>query len=91
MAIQIRTSLAEPETGEGFAVMQSAGGADWAMVVYNGAGDKVGVAPRPTRAWKPFKSPVMERKYELADTPSGPELYEMYASASGVRIVRWSK
>ncbi len=79
------------ESGDGFAVMQSAGGADWAMVVYNGAGDKVGVAPRPNRAWKPFKAPVMERKYELADTPVGPELYEMYANASGVRIVRWSK
>ncbi|HEU4928908.1 MAG TPA: hypothetical protein VFU38_03690, partial [Candidatus Krumholzibacteria bacterium] len=79
------------ESGDGFAVMQSAGGADWAMVVYNGSGDKVGVAPRPNRTWKPFKAPVMERKYELADTPTGPELYEMYASASGVRIVRWSK
>ena len=79
------------ETGDGFAVMQSAGGADWAMVVYNGAGDKVGVAPRPNRAWKPFKAPVMERKYELADTPAGPELYEMYAGSSGVKIVRWSK
>jgi hypothetical protein len=33
----------------------------------------------------------MERKYELADTPAGPELYEMYANSDGVRIVRWSK
>lgn len=79
------------ESGDGFAVMQSAGGADWAIVVYNGAGDRLGVAPRPNRAWQPFKSPVMERKYELADTPAGPELYEMYANADGVRIVRWSK
>jgi hypothetical protein len=79
------------ETGDGFAVMQSAGGADWAVVVYNGAGDRLGVAPRPNRAWKPFKAPVMERKYELADTPVGPELYEMYANADGVRVVRWSK
>jgi hypothetical protein len=79
------------ETGDGFAVMQSAGGADWAVVVYNGAGDRVGVAPRPNRAWQPFKAPVMERKYELADTPAGPELYEMYANSDGVRIVRWSK
>ncbi len=79
------------ETGDGFAVMQSAGGADWAVVVYNGAGDRVGVAPRPNRVWQPFKAPVMERKYELADTPVGPELYEMYANADGVRIVRWSK
>lgn len=79
------------ESGDGFAVMQSAGGADWAVVVYNGAGDKLGVAPRPNRAWQPFKAPVMERKYELADTPVGPELYEMYANAEGVRIVRWSK
>ncbi len=79
------------ETGDGFAVMQSAGGADWAVVVYNGAGDKLGAAPRPNRAWQPFKAPVMERKYELADTPIGPELYEMYANADGVRVVRWSK
>ncbi len=79
------------ETGDGFAVMQSAGGADWAVVVYDGAGDKIGVAPRPNRAWQPFKAPVMERKYELAGTPAGPELYEMYANANGVHIVRWSK
>ena len=79
------------ESGDGFAVMQSAGGADWAIVVYNGAGDRLGVAPRLNRAWQPFKAPVMERKYELADTPVGPELYEMYANAEGVRIVRWSK
>ena len=79
------------ESGDGFAVMQSAGGADWAVVVYNGAGDKIGVAPRPNRVWQPFKSPVLERKYELADTPVGPELYEMYANADGVRVVRWSK
>jgi len=79
------------ETGDGFAVMQSAGGADWAVVVYNGSGDRLGVAPRPNRAWQPFKAPVMERKYELTDTPVGPELYEMYANADGVRVVRWSK
>jgi hypothetical protein len=79
------------ESGDAFAVMQSAGGADWAVVVYNEAGDRLGVAPRPNRAWQPFKAPVMERKYEIADTPVGPELYEMYANADGVRIVRWSK
>jgi hypothetical protein len=79
------------ESGDAFAVMQSAGGADWAVVVYNEAGDRLGVAPRPNRAWQPFKAPVMERKYEIADTPIGPELYEMYANADGVRIVRWSK
>ncbi|HXV14992.1 MAG TPA: hypothetical protein VEC56_12370 [Candidatus Krumholzibacteria bacterium] len=79
------------ESGDGFAVMQSAGGADWAVVVYNGAGDRLGVAPRPNRVWQPFKAPVMERKYELTDTPAGPELYEMYANADGVRVVRWSK
>jgi hypothetical protein len=79
------------ESGDAFAVMQSAGGADWAVVVYDEAGDRVGVAPRPNRAWQPFKAPVMERKYEIADTPVGPELYEMYANADGVRIVRWSK
>jgi hypothetical protein len=79
------------ESGDAFAVMQSAGGADWAVVVYNEAGDRLGVAPRPNRAWQPFKAPVMERKYEIADTPVGPELYEMYANADGVRIVRWAK
>lgn len=79
------------ESGDAFAVMQSAGGADWAVVVYNDAGDRLGVAPRPNRSWLPFKSPVMERKYELADTPIGPELYEMYANAAGVIVVRWSK
>jgi hypothetical protein len=33
----------------------------------------------------------MERKYELVETPAGAELYEMYANADGVRIVRWAR
>jgi hypothetical protein len=78
------------ESGDAFAVMQSAGGADWALVVYNHAGDRVGVAARPNRAWNPFKAPVMERKYELVGAPAGPALYEMYANSQGVVVVRWS-
>jgi hypothetical protein len=79
------------ESGEAFAVMQSAGGADWTIAVYSADGDVLGEAPRPHRAWKPFKAPVMERKYELVETPAGPELFEMYAGAEGVRVVRWAK
>lgn len=77
--------------GSMFAVMQTAGGSDWKIVVFASNGDALGAAPRPNRAWKPFKAPVMERKYELVATPAGPELYEMYANAEGVRIVRWAK
>ena len=83
--------VAVSEDGSAFAVMQTAGGADWKITVFDSTGDALGAAPRPNRAWKPFKAPVMERKYELVATPAGPELYEMYANADGVRIVRWAK
>jgi len=83
--------VAVSESGGAFAVLQSAGGADWMITVFSADGDRIGSAPRPNRAWKPFKAPVMERKYELVETPAGPELYEMYANAEGVRIVRWAK
>jgi hypothetical protein len=33
----------------------------------------------------------MERKYELVETAAGPELYEFYANADGVRVVRWAR
>lgn len=79
------------DNGDAFAVLQTAGGADWNMTLYNAQGDVLAVAPRPNRAWKPFKAPVMERKYEIVETPTGAELYEMYANADGVRIIRWSK
>jgi hypothetical protein len=77
--------------GGNFAVMQTAGGSDWKIVIFDSNGDVIAAAPRPNRAWKPFKAPVMERKYELVETPAGPELYEMYANAEGVRIVRWAR
>jgi hypothetical protein len=83
--------VAVSEDGGEFAVMQTAGGSDWKIVVFDANGDALGAAPRPNRVWKPFKAPVMERKYELAATPAGAELYEMYANAEGVRIVRWAK
>jgi hypothetical protein len=83
--------VAVSEDGGAFAVMQTAGGADWKVVVFDSNGDAIGAAPRPNRDWKPFKPPVMERKYELVDTPAGAELYEMYANAEGVRIIRWAK
>jgi hypothetical protein len=83
--------VAVSEDGGAFAVMQTAGGSDWKVVVFDSNGDALGAAPRPNRVWKPFKAPVMERKYELVATPAGPELYEMYANAEGVRIVRWAK
>jgi hypothetical protein len=83
--------VAVSETGGTFAVMQTAGGSNWMVTVFDSDGDALGAAPRPNRVWKPFKAPVMERKYELVDTPAGPELYEIYASADGVRIVRWAK
>jgi hypothetical protein len=79
------------ESGGAFAVLQSAGGADWTITIYSAEGDVLAAAPRPNRAWKPFKAPIMERKYELVETPAGAELYEMYANADGVRIVRWAK
>ena len=83
--------VAVSESGGAFAVMQTAGGSDWMITVFSAEGDALGTAPRPNRVWKPFKAPVMERKYELVETPTGAELYEMYANADGVRIVRWSK
>lgn len=83
--------VAVSEDGSDFALMQSAGGADWKITVFNSDGDPLAQAPRPNRAWKPFKAPVMERKYELVATATGADLYEMYANASGVRIVRWVK
>ena len=83
--------VAVSEDGSAFAVMQTAGGADWKVVVFDSNGDAIGSAPRPNRVWKPFKAPVMERKYELVQTPVGAELYEMYANAEGVRIIRWAK
>jgi len=83
--------VAVSEDGDAFAVMQTAGGADWKITVFNSDGDVLAQAPRPNRAWKPFKPPVMERKYELVATPTSAELYEMYANADGVHIVHWSK
>lgn len=83
--------VAVSEDGSVFAVMQTAGGADWKIVIFDSNGDAIGAAPRPNRVWKPFKAPVMERKYELVQTPAGAELYEMYANAEGVRIVRWAR
>jgi hypothetical protein len=77
--------------GSDFALMQTAGGADWKITVFNSDGDPLAQAPRPNRAWKPFKAPGMERKYELVATATGADLYEMYANADGVRIVRWVK
>ena len=77
--------------GGDFALMQTAGGADWKITIFNSDGDPIAQAPRPNRTWKPFKPPVMERKYELAGTTGGADLYEMYANADGVRIVRWTK
>ena len=83
--------VAVSDDGSNFAVMQTAGGSDWKIVIFDANGDAIGAAPRPNRAWKPFKPPVMERKYELVDSPVGPELYEMYANSEGVRIIRWVK
>ncbi|HEX6791230.1 MAG TPA: hypothetical protein VF247_07970 [Candidatus Krumholzibacteria bacterium] len=83
--------VAVSDDGSNFAVMQTAGGSDWKIVIFDANGDAIGAAPRPNRAWKPFKPPVMERKYELVESPAGPELYEMYANSEGVRIVRWGK
>ena len=77
--------------GSNFALMQTAGGANWEITIFNADGDAMAEAPRPNRTWKPFKPPVMERKYELVGTTGGADLYEMYANSDGVRIVRWVK
>jgi hypothetical protein len=83
--------VAVSEDGGAFAVLQTAGGADWTIAVFSAEGDPIGAAPRPNRAWKPFKAPVMERKYELVETPVGAELYELHAGQEGVRVVRWAR
>jgi hypothetical protein len=86
--------VAVTQTGDAFAVLQYVpmdGKLDWGITVYDSAGDRLGLAPRPNRSWLPFKAPVMERKYELVKSASGPELYELYANADGVRVVRWSR
>lgn len=77
--------------GSDFALMQTAGGSDWKITIFDSDGDALAQAPRPNRVWKPFKAPVMERKYELVATSTGADLYEMYANADGVRIVHWTK
>ena len=77
--------------GSDFALMQTAGGADWDITIFNSDGDAIAQAPRPNRVWKPFKPPVLERKYELVAATGGADLYEMYANSDGVRIVRWVK
>lgn len=83
--------VAVSSDGSDFAVMQTAGGADWKITLFDYNGDMIAQAPRPNRVWKPFKPPVMERKYELVATPAGPDLYEMYANTDGVHIVHWVK
>ena len=98
---QLRRRLAESgvmvtasQTGGAFAVLQYIpidGKLDWGITIFDAAGDRLGMAPRPNRSWRPFKAPVMERKYELVETAAGPELYELYANADGVRIVRWTR
>ena len=98
---QLRRRLAESgvmvtasPSGSAFAVLQYVsidGKMDWGITIFDAAGDRVGMAPRPNRSWRPFKAPVMERKYELVETAAGPELYELYANADGVRVVRWSR
>jgi hypothetical protein len=98
---QLRRRLAESgvmvtssQTGAAFAVLQYIpidGKLDWGITIFDAAGDRLGMAPRPNRSWRPFKAPVMERKYELVESAAGPELYELYANADGVRIVRWAR
>jgi hypothetical protein len=98
---QLRRRLAESgvmvtasPSGGVFAVLQYIpidGKLDWGITIFDAAGDRIGMAPRPNRSWRPFKAPVMERKYELVETAAGPELYELYANAEGVRIVRWAR
>jgi hypothetical protein len=79
-----------PDGGD-FALMQTAGGTNWDVTIFNSDGDAIAQAPRPNRVWKPFKPPVLERKYELVGTTGGADLYEMYANSDGVKIVRWVK
>jgi hypothetical protein len=98
---QLRRRLAESgvmvtasPSGGAFAVLQYVpidGKMDWGITIFDAAGDRLGMAPRPNRSWRPFKAPVMERKYELVETAAGPELYELYANADGVRVVRWAR
>ncbi len=98
---QLRRRLAESgvmvtasPSGGVFAVLQYVpidGKMDWGITIFDAAGDRLGMAPRPNRSWRPFKAPVMERKYELVETAAGPELYELYANADGVRVVRWAR
>lgn len=98
---QLRRRLAESgvmvtasRTGGAFAVLQYVpidGKLDWGITIFDATGDRLGMAPRPNRSWRPFKAPVMERKYELVETAAGPELYELFANADGVRIVRWAR
>jgi hypothetical protein len=98
---QLRRRLAESgvmvtasPSGGAFAVLQYVpidGKMDWGITIFDASGDRVGMAPRPNRSWRPFKAPVMERKYELVETAAGPELYELYVNADGVRIVRWAR
>jgi len=98
---QLRRRLAESgvmvtasPSGGAFAVLQYVpidGKMDWGITIFDATGDRVGMAPRPNRSWRPFKAPVMERKYELVETAAGPELYELYANADGVRVVRWTR
>lgn len=86
--------VAVSDTGTSFAVLEYIpldGKMDWGIAVYDAAGDKLALAPRPNRSWRPFKAPIMERKYELVQTVAGPELYELYANADGVKIVRWAR
>ncbi|HEX5131766.1 MAG TPA: hypothetical protein VFX92_04690 [Candidatus Krumholzibacteria bacterium] len=81
-------------TGSAFAVLQYIpidDKLDWGITIFDATGDRLGMAPRPTRSWRPFRAPVMERKYELVETAAGPELYELYANADGVRVVRWAR
>jgi len=77
--------------GAAIAALQTSGGTNWAIVVFNSTGDKLSSSPRPNRTWKPFKSPVMERKYELVETPAGAELYEFWVDTAGVHVVRWAR
>jgi hypothetical protein len=83
--------VAVSQDGGAFAVLQTASGGDWNVAVFSGVGDPIGGAPRPNRSWKPFKAPVMERKYEIIETRTGAELYELYAGGEGVRVVRWAR
>ncbi len=86
--------VAVSNDGGEFAVLQYVpidGKLDWGISVYDAAGDKLAMTPRPNRSWRPFKAPIMERKYELVQTAAGPELYELYANADGVSVARWAR